>query len=193
MMRALEVGDRVKTKAFKDFDGNERFSVGTIAIVAKIDNTKNLPICVNTIDDLWWYSADEIELVQEVSAEEVWNGLGDISDDELYGYFAEENRAEVTREEVICSAAWWALVDLVTKHKADHEKKEPEFEWVDICRIIEVQDNGKKACVYEEDIKDADLPFGYKECTAEMILKEYMKSHRGSYFASIEHVCRVKR
>jgi len=47
--------------------------------------------------------------------------------------------------------------------------------------------------VHEGDIKDADLPFGYKECTAEMILKEYMKSHRGSYFATVEHVCRAKK
>ena len=84
------------------------------------------------------------------------------------------------------------VVEACEQWKADHEKKEPEFEWVDICRIIEVQDNGKKVCVHEEDIKDADLPFGYKECTAELILKEYMKSHDGNYFATVERVCRVK-
>ena len=84
------------------------------------------------------------------------------------------------------------VVEICEQWKIDHEKKEPELEWVDICRIIEVQDNGKKVCVHEEDIKDADLPFGYKECTAELILKEYMKSHDGNYFATVEHVCRVK-
>ena len=85
------------------------------------------------------------------------------------------------------------VVEICEKWKADHEKKEPEFEWVDICRIIEVQDNGFKKCVHEEVIVDADLPFGYKECTTEMILKEYMKSHSGNYFATVEHVCRVKQ
>lgn len=84
------------------------------------------------------------------------------------------------------------VVEICEQWKADHEKKEPEVEWVDICRIIEVQDNGFKKCVHEVDIKDADLPFGYKECTTEMILKEYMKSHSGNYFATVEHVCRVK-
>lgn len=85
------------------------------------------------------------------------------------------------------------VVEACEQWKIDHEKKEPEFEWVDVCRIIEVQDNGKKVCVHEEDIKDADLPFGYKECTTEMILKEYMKNHSGNYFATVEHVCRVKK
>lgn len=85
------------------------------------------------------------------------------------------------------------VVEICEKWKADHEKKEPEFEWVDICRIIEVQDNGFKKCVHEEVIVDPDLPFGYEECTTEMILKEYMKSHSGNYFATVEHVCRVKK
>lgn len=84
------------------------------------------------------------------------------------------------------------VVEICEQWKADHEKKEPEFEWVDVCRIIEVQDNGKKVCVHEVDIKDSELPFGYKECTAELILKEYMRIHRGNYFATVERVCRVK-
>ena len=84
------------------------------------------------------------------------------------------------------------VAEICEQWKADHEQKELEFEWVDICRIIEVQDNGKKVCVHEEDIKDSELPFGYKECTAELILKEYMRIHRGNYFATVEHVCRVK-
>lgn len=71
-------------------------------------------------------------------------------------------------------------------------RKSQRLNGVDICRIIEVQDNGKKVCVHEEDIMDSELPFGYEDCAAELILKKYMKSHDGNYFATVEHVCRVK-
>ena len=156
---------------------------------------KKTPMCVYADGEFFWYSADEIELVQELSAVEVINILHEIC--YKHGFLCEgecvlsnhcplvdAGKNEFNSQKVYAICEQW---------KADHEKKEPEFEWVDICRIIEVQDNGKKVCVHEEDIKDADLPFGYKECTAEMILKKYMKSHRGSYFATVEHVCRVKR
>lgn len=189
-MRALEVGDRVKTKAFKDYDGNERFPVGTIAIVTQIDCTHKYSIRVSTNDDWWWYSADELELISELSAAEVLRICNEIC---------------ATREGGNCSACkmhhncffdlssdYQKVVEVCEQWKADHEKKEPEFEWVDVCRIIEVQDNGKKVCVHEVDIKDSELPFGYKECTAEQILKEYMRIHRGNYFATVERVCRVK-
>ena len=45
-------------------------------------------------------------------------------------------------------------VELLAKWKSDHEKKEPEIETVDICRIIEIQPDGRKRCVHEEDISD---------------------------------------
>ena len=193
-MRALEVGDKVITKVLKDFDGNERFPVGTIAIVTQIDCTQNPPIRVSTNDDYWLYSADEIELVQELSAAEVINILHEICS--KHGFlcegecilnnhcpFVDAGKNEFNSKKVYAICEQW---------KADHEKKEPEFEWVDICRIIEVQDNGFKKCVHEVDIKDSELPFGYKECTAEQILKEYMRIHRGNYFATVERVCRVK-
>lgn len=116
------------------------------------------------------------------------------------------NEICATREGVNCSGCkmhhncffdlnsdYQKVVEVCEQWKADREKKEPEFEWVDICRIIEVQDNGFKKCVHEVDIKDSELPFGYKECCAEQILKEYMRIHIGNYFATVEHVCRVKK
>lgn len=84
------------------------------------------------------------------------------------------------------------VVEICEQWKADHEKKKLELEWVDVCRIIEVQDNGFKKCVNEVDIRDSELPFGYKECIAEMILEDYLRKHRGNYIAVVEHVCRVK-
>ena len=44
------------------------------------------------------------------------------------------------------------IVEILAQWKSDHEKKEPEIETVDICRIIEIQPDGKKRCVHEEDI-----------------------------------------
>lgn len=85
------------------------------------------------------------------------------------------------------SSDYQKVVEICEQWKADHEKKEPEVEWVDICRIIEVQDNGFKKCVHEEDLSDH-----WKELTVEVILKNYIATHEGNYIAVIERVCRVK-
>lgn len=79
------------------------------------------------------------------------------------------------------------------KWKADHEKKTVETEWVDICRIIEIQDNGTKKCVYEEEIiPDEELPYGSEKLKAEEIFKNYIAEHDGNYIAVIEPVLKVK-
>lgn len=82
------------------------------------------------------------------------------------------------------------IMDAIKKWKADHEKKEPEIEIVDICRIIEILPDGRKRCVHEEDI---DLPFdGYERQRVEEILKRYCMEHDGEYIAVREVVSRVK-
>ena len=82
------------------------------------------------------------------------------------------------------------IVDAINKWKAEHEKKEPEIETVDICRIIEILPDGRKRCVHEEDI---DLPFGgYERHRVEEILKRYCMEHDGEYIAVHEVVSRVK-
>lgn len=53
------------------------------------------------------------------------------------------------------------IMDAIKKWKSDHEKKAPEIETVDICRIIEIRPDGRNRCVHEEDIEpDPDLPYG---------------------------------
>ena len=59
-------------------------------------------------------------------------------------------------------------VEVLSKWKSDHEKKEPEIETVDICRIIEIQPNGFKRC------------------------EELAKSQESKQYARYERVCRVK-
>lgn len=78
--------------------------------------------------------------------------------------------------------------------KSDHEKKEPEIETVDICRIIEIQPDGCKRCVHEEDISDGELMYSgdaVEKCR--YILKNYCKEHDGEFIAVHEVVSRVKR
>ena len=85
------------------------------------------------------------------------------------------------------------IVDAIKKWKSDHEKKEPEIETVDICRIIEIQPDGKKRCVHEEDISDGELMYSgdaVEKCR--YILKNYCMEHDCNFIAVHEVVSRVK-
>ena len=77
------------------------------------------------------------------------------------------------------------VVKVLEQWKADHEKKEIEFELAYVVRVIE--DTGKvKRCVYEEDVTEV------KEEAMKRVLKEYCKEHDGKFFAVYEEICRVK-
>ena len=85
------------------------------------------------------------------------------------------------------------LISICQQWKANHEKKEPEIETVDICRIIEIQPDGKKRCVHEEDISDGELMYsGDAVENCRYILKNYCKEHYGEFIAVHEVVSRVK-
>ena len=79
------------------------------------------------------------------------------------------------------------VVEKISKWKSDHEKKEPEIETVDICRIIEIQPDGRKRCVHEETI---EKPITWE---VEETLKRYCMEHEGEFIAVHEVVSRVKR
>ena len=82
-------------------------------------------------------------------------------------------------------------VEVLSKWKYDHEKKEPEIETVDICKIIKILPD-RKMVVHEEDIK-SELPFGGDERQiVEEILKHYCMEHDGNFIAVHEVVSRVK-
>ena len=85
------------------------------------------------------------------------------------------------------------LISICQQWKSDHEKKELEIETVDICRIIEIQPDGKKRCVHEEDISDGELMYsGDAVENCRYILKNYCKEHDGEFIAVHEVVSRVK-
>ena len=86
------------------------------------------------------------------------------------------------------------LISICQQWKSNHEKKEPEIETVDICRIIEIQPDGKKRCVHEEDISDGELMYSgdaVEKCR--YILKNYCMEHEGEFIAVHEVVSRVKK
>ena len=85
-------------------------------------------------------------------------------------------------------------VEILAQWKSEHEKKEPEIETVDICRIIEIQPDGRKRCVHEEDISDGELMYSgdaVEKCR--YILKNYCMEHDGEFIAVHEVVSRVKK
>lgn len=82
------------------------------------------------------------------------------------------------------------VISKIAQWKAENEKKEPEIETVDICRIIEVLPDGERKCVHEEDLNpDGEVLF--KE-QIENILKRYCMEHDGDFIAVHEVVSRVK-
>ena len=85
------------------------------------------------------------------------------------------------------------IIEICAQWKSSHEKKEPEIETVDICRIIEIKPDGRKRCVHEEDISDGELMYSgdaVEKCR--YILKNYCKEHDGEFIAVHEVVSRVK-
>lgn len=100
---------------------------------------------------------------------------------------------EMSLDKILRNATPEQIIDMCRQWKSDHEKKEPEIETVDICRIIEIQPDGKKRCVHEEDISDGELMYsGDAVENCRYILKNYCKEHDGEFIAVHEVVSRVK-
>ena len=83
-------------------------------------------------------------------------------------------------------------VEILAQWKSEHEKKEPEIETVDICRIIEIQPDGRKRCVHEEDLASGSTDAEIK-IMVEAELKCYCMEHDGEFIAVHEVVSRVKK
>lgn len=130
-------------------------------------------------------------ILPELTAEEVVEWLAKNYEDETYrevfgrDYLMSNLLEDMTPSEVVEKIAHW---------KSDHEKKEPEIETVDICRIIEIQPDGRKRCVHEEDMNNPNRTLGDKNYLYDVaeILKRYCMEHDGKFIAVHEVVSRVK-
>ena len=131
-------------------------------------------------------------VLPEITAEEAIEWLAQHRLDDEYenafGFaspFDEIINEKCTAEDIVKGIAQW---------KSEHEKKEPEIETVDICRIIEIQPDGRKRCVHELDlITDPELHDGIEMITVNDILKKYCMEHDGEFIAVHEVVSRVKK
>ena len=137
-------------------------------------------------------------ILPEMTAEELLNILNEIIHcgarrcDECP--LAENGETLCTNDHGVIISNPDKLISICQQWKSDHEKKEPEIETVDICRIIEIQPDGKKRCVHEEDISDGELMYsGDAVENCRYILKNYCKEHDGEFIAVHEVVSRVKK
>ena len=124
-------------------------------------------------------------IIPELTAEEVLDWISEHYRDEEWikcfgmNYCMDEVIERLGVDNVILKIAQW---------KADHKKKEPKIETVDICRIIEVLPDGERKYVHEEDLNpDGEVLF---KDQIENILKRYCMEHDGEYIAVHEVVSR---
>lgn len=170
---------RKPTEACNDED------VGHAIFVYNDNGYKNI-IHSNNLEEVTHNFSDLI--ITELTAEEVIEWFRD------YYISNEFNKLFGADYSMSCLTSKFSPAEIVSKiaqWKSDHEKKEPEIETVDVCRIIKILPD-RKMVVHEEDIK-SELPFGGDERQkVEEILKRYCMEHDGEYIAVHEVVSRVK-
>lgn len=137
-------------------------------------------------------------ILPEPTAEEAFRICGELCKEHSFQGYGCDSKCPFAHHDMSCtfyrSQNPEKAIEILAQWKSDHEKKEPEIETVDICRIIEIQPDGRKRCVHEEDIKpDSDLPYGYERDSVNAILKRYCMEHDGEFIAVHEVVSRVKR
>ena len=115
-------------------------------------------------------------IVQEMSAEEAFSIYKDI----CKHYFSCEecplSNPAYTNCGMFIRDNSEKAIDIMGKWKSDHEKKEPEIEWV--YRVFGAENNGEKFFQTEEE--------AIKRC------EELAKSQKSKQYARYERVCRVK-
>ena len=122
-------------------------------------------------------------ILPELTAEEVLSTISEICENSLCGECYLGNYCN--KQSSVCSLRSMepsVVIDACIKWKSDHEKKEPEIETVDICRIIEIQPDGKKRCVHEEDLASGSTDAEIK-IMVEAELKRYCMDHDGEFIA----------
>lgn len=145
-------------------------------------------------------------IIPELSAKEVLETIGEICSCHRHCRSGYEDSCPLSSSGIyhlcqnkMCAEESDKVIEICTKWREEHpkeEKKALETEWVYVVRIIKVHDNGKKECVHEVDgyasSDDVGSPFSESEELAERELKDYVANHEGNFFATLEHICRIK-
>lgn len=127
-------------------------------------------------------------VIPELSAKEVLETLYEICDNHGCTGCLLKNCCPTSTKGTNYSDA----IEICTKWREEHpkeEKKELETEWAYVVRIIKIHDNGKKECVHEVV---CNIEFSDMDKVAEAELKHYCSEHEGNFFATLEHICRIK-
>lgn len=157
---------------YKVYAGNQ-LTVGGISHFNSVNET------VTEFSDL---------IIPELSAKEVLETLSEICDIHNCTGCSLKNCCPTSSK----GANYSDAIEICTKWREEHpkeENKELETEWVYVVRIIKVHDNGKKECVME--IEEGESRDGIED-KIEHDLKLYIKNHKGNFFATLEHICRIK-
>lgn len=197
-----KVGDRVRivserVRGMSTGGGMDRW-LGRIMTISEIVESSNYPYRMEEDGGTWAWHDDMIAGLAEpeLTAAEVLR----ISNEICQTYSDDGRNCDMDCPfcKGMSCREWMAnhpteAISICDRWKADHEKKEPEIETVDICRIIEILPDGSKYCVREEDIKpDPELPYGSERLAVEEMLKSYCMEHKGQFIAVQEVVSRVK-
>lgn len=159
---------------YKVYAGNQ-LTVGGISHFNSVNET------VTEFSDL---------IIPELSAKEVLETIGEICSENRCGACPFNTRYGCLANRYDYKKVSDDIIKICTKWREEHpkeEKKELETEWVYVVRIIKVENNGFKKCVYEED-----FPALIEKPVVEDVLKHHCSEHDGNFFATLEHICRIK-
>ena len=135
-------------------------------------------------------------ILPEPTAEEAFRICGELCKEHSFQGYGCDSKCPFAHHDMSCtfyrSQNPEKAIEILAQWKSDHEKKEPEIETVDICRIIEIQPDGRKRCVHEEDLASGSTDAKIK-IMVEAELKRYCMEHDGEFIAVHEVVSRVKK
>lgn len=184
-----KVGDKVRVKSDlvvgKSY-GEHVFVYDMIKFSGKIVAIESvLKYGYHIKEGAYLWTDEMFESVEEMSEEEAIRIFGEFCDDtdccncpitEIeVGPSCIDNRIKYPEK----------VVEILKRWKSDHKKRKVTTEIVNVIKIIEETEDGKR-CVYEEE---TDVPVGHYEVAMERILKKWYETHDGKFFAALERRC----
>lgn len=135
-------------------------------------------------EDIYWWTDEMLEPVEEMSAEEAIRTFGEVcSDADCWHCPIKEIDREHSCTDIKINRPE-EIVKILKKWKADHEKKPIETENIWYAVIMDE----KRNVVYEEKTNGTIITSDMKE----EVLKKYCSDHDGKYYAISERRCVVK-
>lgn len=187
-----KVGDKVRVR--RDLKNGEYYGVKYFSSDMRRYKGKEITISkeydryYRARDNIYFWTDEMFEPVEEFSAEDAIKLLSDICD--RLGC----NGCPINKSKGDIGCVVYRknhpdkVVEVLKQWKVDREKKPIETQFMNIVRVIEDTGTMKK-CVYEERLPEGELNLSDKQSE---VLKKYCEEHKGKYFAVVERICAVK-